>query len=338
MGIRVPCPRGRRRANTNRKAPGGPGAMGVTMPAIITHHLFGERACRALPEGLVSGEEELLAFLLGTQGPDPLFFRFRAAPRQLAAAHELGSRMHDGRVRRAFEALRDGVGRLPEADARLGRAFALGLLSHYALDRAAHPYVYAEQDALIEANPELAGAGSEVHAVIESDLDVWLLWRERASTVLECPPARELARTERIVRVAGVLMSHVALAAFGIELGAGAYGGAVADMELVYRLIEPAGSGRARTIGGLERLAREHSLLEALAHPVRRDDGCAAANLEHRAWRDPFTGTTSHDSFDERLDLALGEWGQLAEAFVRGGDGLARAVAGRNYSGDRDAG
>lgn len=305
------------------------------MPAIITHHIFGEDAQGALPAGLVKGEEQLLAFLLGNQGPDPLFFRFSGLPREVARARRLGERMHEERPLEAFEALRDGVGRLPEADSRVGRAWALGMLSHYALDRAAHPFVYAQQDALVAAGDDLAGAEGEVHAVIEADLDAWMLWRRRHATVMECPPVRELACTERIARVGGALASHVAWVAFGIELPASAYGRAVADMGIVYRLVEPAGSVRSRVIGRAERLTRPHSLLASIAHPARESDDCPAANLERRAWRDPFCGKESHDSFADRFELALAGWPGLAEAFVRGGDELAREIADTNYSGAR---
>ena len=64
------------------------------MPALITHHLFGEEAARLLPKDLLACEEEMVAFLLGNQGPDPLFFRFRACPRVNAHMHQLALRMH----------------------------------------------------------------------------------------------------------------------------------------------------------------------------------------------------------------------------------------------------
>ena len=60
------------------------------MPSLITHHIFGEDAAQRLPEGLVDGEEELLAFLLGNEGPDPFFVRFRTIP---ALPHVVTSRM-----------------------------------------------------------------------------------------------------------------------------------------------------------------------------------------------------------------------------------------------------
>lgn len=314
------------------------------MPALITHHLFGERSATLLPEGVITGEEELLAFLLGNQGPDPFFFRVAGRPDHVKAAQTLAHRMHDELMTSAFGVLRKGVSHLPATDAGVGRAFALGMLSHYQLDRTAHPFVYAQEFALMEAaetcpgivelgGPGLGDAGSEIHAVIESDLDSWMLWHLRRATVHDCAPAAELARTERIGRVAGALTSQVAWATFGLDLPATEYAGAVDNMELVYRLIEPAGSRGARVAGTLERLVRSHSQLQALSHRVTTTEKCPAANLDHKAWRDPFKGIVSHDSFPERFDQALAGWPALAQAFTRGGDELRRAVAGLNYSG-----
>lgn len=309
--------------------------MGGKMPAIITHRLFGERAQKELPEGLIDGEEQLLAFLLGNQGPDPFFFRFSGIPRKLHASHELAHRMHNEHIYEAFQAMHTGVERLPVADSRIGRAFALGMLSHYALDRTVHPYVYAQQNDLISANVDLNDAENEVHAIIESDLDCWLLWQTRKVTVQEYPPAEILICTERIGRVAGALMSHVALTTFGIDLDVDEYPHAVNNMRQVYQLIEPAGSNRNQKIGKLERLFRRHSMLSSLAHPTQDLSADAAANIEHFLWTNPFTGQQSNDSFNDRLKEALADWEKLAEAFIHGGSMLANEIAGINYSGQR---
>lgn len=303
------------------------------MPALITHHLFGERSATLLPEGVITSEEELLAFLLGNQGPDPFFFRMLTTPERGSEARALAHEMHDGHMTSAFTALREGVGHLPAADAGIGRAFALGMLSHYALDRAAHPFVYAQQYAIVEAADDLYDADSEVHAVIESDLDTWMLWKLRRATVHDCPPASELVHTERICRVAGALMSQVAWETFGLKVGASEYAGAVADMELCYRSIEPHGSLRGVGLGIIERAVRSHSLLQALSHRVSTSDECAAANLDHEEWVNPFTRVASNESFPEVFDRALKGWPTLSEAFTHGGEELRAAVTGLNYSG-----
>ena len=159
------------------------------MPALITHHIFGEDIAAELPAGIVEGEEELLAFLLGNQGPDPFFARFSTVPDRAAACHRFASLMQGGGMTRAFMALRDGVSHLPSPDERIGRAFALGLLGHYALDRAAHPFVIAQERALAEADESLAASRRAVHALIESDIDSWILWEKRRATTEERPAA-----------------------------------------------------------------------------------------------------------------------------------------------------
>jgi hypothetical protein len=302
------------------------------MPALITHHLFGERSAALLPEGVITGEEELLAFLLGNQGPDPFFFR-TTSPSTAGASRSLAKNMHHENMTEAFNALREGVSHLPKQDAGIGRAFALGMLSHYALDRSAHPLIYAQQYALVEADPSLEESASGVHAVIESDIDTWMLWCLRHATVHDCPPVGELAHTDRICRVAGALTSQVAWAAFGIRMGVTEYAGALADMELCYRTIEPHGSLKNRAIGDAERLARPYSQLVSLSHRVSTSDECWEANLEHKMWKHPFAPETSNDSFMDRFDAALEGWPALAEAFTHGGDELRAAVAGLNYSG-----
>ena len=188
------------------------------MPALITHHIFGEETVSRLPEGIIQGEEELLAFLLGNQGPDPFFVRALTIPEQADRCHHLARRMHREHVGEAFAALRTFVTHLPEQDKNVGRAFVLGLLGHYALDSCAHPFVFAQQDEIIENAEGLDDAAHEVHAVIESDLDTWMLWTMRHLTVAEAPATDYLARTERVDRVAGALFSAVARQVFRIAI------------------------------------------------------------------------------------------------------------------------
>ena len=302
------------------------------MPALITHHLFGEEAVQRIPHEITGDALEYTAFILGNQGPDPLFFRFRSA--NAPVAHLVGQRMHAGRMSAAFTMLRDGVSRLPQADAGIGRAFALGLLAHYALDRTAHPFVYQQQQGILQADRSLARCGGEVHAIIESDIDVYMLQLKRnGATAADCPPAAEIATGERINRVAGALMSYMASFAYGIEMSGRAYGGAVADMQLVYRMIEPAGSPVSAGLGGVERIARGgRSMLQALAHPVTTETPAGAVNLARKPWKDPFTHVERTDDFAQTFGRALDYYEQAAHRFIAGGD-MAQVTEHVNYSG-----
>ena len=299
------------------------------MPALITHHLFGEEAATLLPGGILSDEQDLLAFLLGNQGPDPLFARFSTLPHTAAACHRLAFLMHEQKVLDAFLVLRDAVRHLREDDKICGRAFALGLLGHYALDSGSHAFVYAQQAAIIAAADGLDDAQSEVHSLIETDIDSWMLWELRHQTVAQAPPADVLARTDRIDRVAGALFSQLAWQVYGVSLNAGEYAGCTRDYELIYRAIEPSGSPRGRALMAVERLVRPHSKLASLAHPVWQGEDCPAANLRHHEWADPSTGELRSDSFPDLFYAALEAWPELAHAFVMHDVEALRHLVGR---------
>ena len=304
------------------------------MPALITHHLFGEEAARRLPDTLLSSEEEKIAFLLGNQGPDPFLFRFRTLPEAATSCHKLGNRMHREKVHQAFYSLRGAVVQLRESDKTIGRAFVLGLLAHYLLDSSVHPFIYAQEDAICSAGVGLENAHSEVHAIIESDLDSWMLWSLCGRTIEDTAPASMLVRTERIGLIASALLSQTALQVFSIKLNANEYANCVADYELVCRIIEPAGSRVSQAISSIKRIGRSYSILSALAHRTTTSDECAAANLEHNPWADPTTGEWSDASFADIFQNTLDRWPAFAEDFVRADkDGLVLLLGQRDYRG-----
>lgn len=304
------------------------------MPALIAHHLYGEEAARALPGEIVSHQEDLLAFLVGSQGPDPLFFRWSAGRGRVASCRSLAHRMHSSSMTRAFEALRASVSCLPRGDSGVGRAFVLGFLAHYLLDSTTHPFVIAQQRAICSAGTGLDDAEGEVHALIEGELDSMLLWRARHESVLVRPAVGVLAHTPRIDRVGGALLSQVAATVYSTAVGPEEYARSIRDMESCYRHAEPVGSSCGRVVGDVERLWHRHSQVQALAHPVVDTDECVADNRAHHLWRDPYTGAASEESFSDLYRQALAAWPAAEEALLSHGD-LATLVGHVNYYGRR---
>ena len=303
------------------------------MPAIITHHLFGEDAAALLPQGILDGQEDLLAFLLGNQGTDPFWARFSTTPAMASTCHAFALRVHAEHISQALMALRDCVSRLPEEDKSIGRAFALGMAGHYVFDSVAHPLVYAQQEDLIAVDPSLENARSEIHSIMEADLDVWMLREKRNATVLDTPCTQALARTERIDRIAGTMLSQVAWQVFGLEVGATEYGLAVRDYALFYRLIDPP-SKIAGSLARLERIGRPHSYLLAHAHHVTQDESCPFANLKHHLWRNPATNEASRASFPDLFHDALMAWPAFSQRLAEGNlERLEAMVAGIDYNG-----
>lgn len=304
------------------------------MPALITHCLFAEETLPYLPHELFANGEEQRAYILGAQGPDPFFCRWTGPVTHDHTCHVLASQMHEEKVAAGLESLRAAVSALPAEDQGIGRAFALGLFSHYWLDSHAHPFVYAEQYTLADQDADLASAHNEVHAVIEADIDSWLLWiRKQEGAETGKAAQRALETTPRISQIASALFSQTAHEVFGLPLDGKQYGHAVRDYARLYHALEPKGKVSELTLTNIEELARAYSMLGALVHPAHHSEECVSANTEHHVWKDPATGQESTESFLDVFEAAEKSWPEAASAFAAGND-VFPLTGNRNYNGD----
>ena len=113
------------------------------MPALITHDTFGRDVYDHRHSFIGGTRDEADAFLLGNQGPDPLFYSV-LSPR-LHAVHRLGNRMHNEKPSELLEAFKQSLFVLKEGERGIGRAYALGFLCHYLLDSTMHPFVFFQE-------------------------------------------------------------------------------------------------------------------------------------------------------------------------------------------------
>ena len=109
------------------------------MPAIITHDLFGKDVYGKTFDTIGGSRDAAEAFLLGNQGPDPLFFV--APDPRYRRVGKLASTLHRTRPAEFLVALKSAVRELPAQERSVGRAYALGYVCHYLLDSTVHPPV-----------------------------------------------------------------------------------------------------------------------------------------------------------------------------------------------------
>lgn len=302
------------------------------MPALITHYLFGEEVLPQVDDVVGSSDTERDAFLIGCQGPDPFFFGV-TTPRG-SDVRALGREMHRRKIGAALVQMRSDLEKLPEADRAVGQAFLCGMLAHYVLDRTAHPYIYAMEYELCDNSPELGDAYHEVHALIESELDCGVLDHYRHCNVEEFAPVMVLEKDPQAMRAAGALTAEMASRVYGLKIRPSDYEGALDDMRLCYRAIEPYDSGRVRRLAAAERVARPHSMLEALSHRADQGADNLSMNPGGRQWDDPFKGGRSTESFVEVFERGLAEYPALARAFVAGAP-MEEITEHLDYSGRR---
>lgn len=307
------------------------------MPAIITHDFFGRDVYDGLFQLIGGSKDEADAFLLGNQGPDPLFYSVITPP--IARFHALGTRMHVEAPSELIASLKASIFELDEGDRAIGRAYALGFLCHYSLDSTMHPFVYANQFAVCDAGVRgLSRAdGSEVHAVIESEFDEMLLFAKRGQTIASFDPSREILRaSERVLGIVSAMYAFVARAAYGEQVPRRLFSLAVHDFRIVQRAFRsPSGIKRA-VVGAIEEVVRPYSFFRAMSHRDVELEHSAFDNHDHAPWTCPFTGAVSTEGFWELYDRALQRARGAIVAFERPSfnEAEARALTGElNFSG-----
>lgn len=308
------------------------------MPAIITHDTFGQDAYDRLHTAIGTTKDEVEAFLLGNQGPDPMFYSI--VDPMLTSVHHLGNDMHDRLPSELLFEFHRAADELHEADRPIGRAYAMGFLGHYMLDSSMHPLVYYWEHAICDAGvPGLTRADSgEVHAVIEREYDELVLTANRGETVETYNPSIEILRgSHRMLGIVSRMYTEVALRVYGLEIPINAFEESVLCFRMVQHLYYSPSGAKIEVLGSLEQLFRHYSIYRAMSHRAVLREYSDFDNHEHSEWQNPFTGETSIESFwtiyrgaSERYDRAL-------VLFCSDGFGIeeARAITGSiNFGGE----
>ena len=308
------------------------------MPALITHDFFGRDVYDRLYTFIGGSRDEADAFLLGNQGPDPLFYLVLSP--QLRAHNRLGSTMHNKKPSELLTALKNSLGILNSAEREVGRAYALGFLCHYTLDSTMHPFVYFHEYRLCDAGvPGLTRAdGSEVHGTIESELDELVLFEKRGETIATFNPSAEILNASNFtLHVISKMYAYVALTVYGEIVPADLVETAVKDFRVAQRVFySPSGRKRA-LFGRVEELLRPFSFYKSMSH---RPVALTESQFDNRAretWENPFTGDMSTASFWDLFGEALGKAQDNLFAFDEDGFDLAAARAitnERDFSGE----
>lgn len=123
------------------------------MPAYLTHRAAGEMVLSSLGDSTIADKK---AFYLGCQGPDILFFRNYQPWKRAKKSLLLGFSMHQLKVKEFFENALEYVREYMGEDSRELISYMAGMITHYSIDKNAHPFVYKK-----------AGKDSALHHRIE---------------------------------------------------------------------------------------------------------------------------------------------------------------------------
>ena len=275
------------------------------MPAILTHDFFGKDVYAAHSHVIGKTIDERDAFLLGNQGPDPLFYSILSP--SLKEFFGIGGTMHHETPTKLLLALKESLDVLSDDERPVGRAYALGFLCHYSLDRAMHPLVYCQQYAICDAGIEGLdrSQGNEVHAEIEREYDEMVLFSKLGRTIRTYRPYEEvLHASEETLQTIGKMYAFTLMKTYRVFAPVDLFVSAVHDFRRAQRLFySPAGNMQSMLNTVETRiLNREFSFYKSMSH---RDNATRVSDFDNRMrrpWENPFTHETQTESFWDIFD------------------------------------
>ena len=309
------------------------------MPAILTHDFFGQDVYAAHSHVIGKSIDEKDAFLLGNQGPDPLFYLVLSP--SMKQFFGLGSAMHHDAPSKLIAALEESLQVLEEHELPVGRAYALGFLCHYSLDRAMHPLVYCQQYAICDAGIDGLNRSqeNEVHAEIEREYDEMVLFSKLGRTIRSYRPFEEaLHASEHTLQTIGKMYTFVAMKAYRTFPPVDLFVSAVHDFRRMQRLFYSPNGTMQSALNIIETrvLNRQFSFYKSMSH---RDNATRVSDFDNRMrhpWENPYTHEVSTQSFWDIFDGTKAIAFSAIEAFDKDDfdETAARALTGSlNFSG-----
>ncbi len=307
------------------------------MPAIITHDQFGKQALSLSSVLFIKTKEEKDAFLLGNQGPDPFFYC--GVDPSLLKYRFVGNMIHDKKPAELFFALSKHLKKVPMEYRSIVKAYVAGFACHYLLDRSAHPYVYSQQYAFCKAGEEglTDKDGSDVHAVIESELDEMMLYTRTGQTVATYAPEKEILRcSTKPLKAISAYLSSVIREVYSADVRDDLFYRGVVLFRLVQGVFHSPRGIKRNLLGNIERLLRNHSFVQAMSHRAIPLTVSEFDNHQHAVWENPFTGTVTTASFVDLFNQAQQEASDTLPMLFSDDFSLEEAkefTRGQNFSG-----
>ncbi len=249
------------------------------------------------------------AFFVGSQGPDPYFYRIFSSEEHAAKA--LGDTMHTHDINSVFLTMAQTVRTTPSKTAY---GFLLGYALHFALDTAIHPYVYHHVGIYDKAD-----AGTEhlrgLHLKFERRIDAALIKRDHRMKPHRFPLRKKALPLKQIPTAIKTVMDTVTKAVYDVDNGGYSYQRSYQGMRFVIGHIVRDRFGLKKTVYRfIDRFQKKRDLhyRDLSFHGV--DLSFDYLNETNRTWKHPVTGETSQKSVTALYEDAKEESKQLIDA------------------------
>ena len=267
------------------------------MPAALTHYSFALDVYSSLDD------IDKDYFLLGTQGPDPFFYRGilkKGRPSNYKEIWQIGENLHHENVAPIYIKMLEGA----KGDKKLA-SFVYGLFLHYCLDKNVHPYVFYRSG--FDSQGKLDSKYKYCHGAFEALLDINLSKRMKTYT-----------NPGKTINLKNINLDEVSFL-FNVIEDSNLTKNTYKESTLDFIHIEKVLFSRSGIKRILFRLVGKYSLAMAMSYPhfYKRLDYIDVLNLKHNEWKDPCSGEVFTSSIFDLMDKAKKEYLDLFPHLIK---------------------
>ena len=263
----------------------------------MTHQMFALEVIKRSKSTFLSSYKHILT--LATQGPDPFFFYGMLpwhTPKDALDIQKMGSYFHKNDPEKHLHALYEHA-ILKQSDTL--KAYAIGAIMHYILDKHIHPYVFSKSG--FDASGQLSKPYIIYHSQLEVLMDVALL-KKLSYKAKDVHPVKGIHIKNQTLDAIDLLYSE----AYRDVCKRGYFKSAVEDMVTIYRFVYDR-FGIKRKL--FKMIFGKTGRPFVISHPVslKHKENKDVLNLTHVKWRHPETGVSYNESVLDLFEIALEE-------------------------------
>lgn len=281
------------------------------MPAFCTHYLFAQDLMPWAKENAKFNYIENVVNV-GTQGPDIFFFQ-RVLPVVMPgqAGMKTGSALHKSQIEKILAAFKEY---LEQNQNDIAKSYIYGFIMHYALDRNCHPFVYAMQEKMTNANKHIHN--SSAHNKIEMALDSYMMYQKKGITnVKTFDTSKTIELTQNQKEEIGKLLSFVISKVLNKEVSKDQVVVAINDSTKFQQILRDKSGALNAFCKAVETpvgpLASYYKL-STFIRPKSWKKGIEYANINNKVWTSPYEDKIRNESFEELYSKAL----EQAKTFI----------------------
>lgn len=262
------------------------------MPDAYTHAHVAMNIAKEVSSSFIT--KNYKHYIIGSQGPDPYFYNNFLPWKSANYSYSIGSKMHHKDTKKLLEEL------IKNANEDETKALVLGMLTHYALDTSAHPYIYYVTGLYNSRTKENRGT----HLELERAIDNIIIEREGNNPRLFNIGKAIFPKTtfkKDTIDCLSKSLNKVYKTTNGGEI----YDESYRDFryQFTHLAYDPLGI-KKQVYKLLDKFIDSSIKYSAISHFKIRIEGIDYMNLEKKTWYHPITNEASNETFYDLMHKA----------------------------------